>query len=197
MNEVQKVLDDAIKQMARREANIEDAFIIAQMESLGITVKDLKNYTLVSQSDDGMISRRYFLKHKNDNWSNSEQTWKQDHDRAEQLNDALRRAGEFLVKNVPNRDEAYTVDGWKSYFLNEARFEEHGGYTNTWYQTTPDWYDRATIKKTDPKNISLWSAIRMKLYIRPHFIFDKEITVTYKVIGNNVYVLEVDNEKKS
>lgn len=196
MNKAQKELNDAIKRMSLREANTEDAFIIAQMKSLGITVKDLKNYTLVSQSDDSMISRRYFLKHKNDNWSNFERTWKDDHARAERGNDALRRAGEFLLKNLPDRDEAYTVDGWKSYFLNEARFEEHGGYTNTWYRTTPDWYDRATIKKTDPKNIPLWSAIRMKLYIRPHFVFDKEIIVTYKVIGNKVYVLEVNNDKE-
>ena len=193
-----KAFNDAVKHMAQREDKIEDAFILAQMKSLGITHKDLKNYTLVRQTDDGMISRRYFLKHKNDNWANSEATWSEDHARAIRMDDALRRAGEFLVKNMHNRQEAHTVDGWRSYFLNEARFEEvKNSSMSFWFNATPNWYDRGTIKITDPKKISLWSSIKMKLFINPRYIFDKDITVTYKIIGNKIYVLEIDNESKT
>ena len=44
--------------------------------------------------------------------------------RAEYLNDGLRRAAEFMYQNGLLPPDTTTVDGIKSYFLNEARFLE-------------------------------------------------------------------------
>lgn len=43
--------------------------------------------------------------------------------RADYLNDALRRAAEFMHQNKLLPPDTTTVDGIRSYFLNEARFK--------------------------------------------------------------------------
>ena len=48
----------------------------------------------------------------------------QKEEQARQLNDGLRRAAEFMHKNGLLPPDTTTVDGIRSYFLNEARFAE-------------------------------------------------------------------------
>jgi len=192
MNKNKEPVGKTTSNIAKYELGIKNDFITRQIKSLNLYESDLKNYTLVSQSNDSMISKRMFLKHKNDNWSNYEQTWAEDHARAERYDDALTRASAFINKHLHDRGEANSPDEWKSYFLHQKKLEHLGEEFVAWYRKKPEWYDRKSIKRTDMSSISLFNAIALK-FISPAYVFDGEITVVYKIIGKKVYILEIEN----
>lgn len=64
------LFSSAVRKLAKHRAHTQDCFITSQMVALGLTVDDMKNYTLVTQtSSEGLsMTTRTFLKHKNANW---------------------------------------------------------------------------------------------------------------------------------
>lgn len=69
----QAAMQQAVAQFVKHMTHIEDCFVAAQMQSLGLDVKDIKNYTLVRQQSEDGRTTRIFLKHKNANWRQYEE----------------------------------------------------------------------------------------------------------------------------